>query len=170
LESEKLVIGFARVHTFTCVIGVGSPAGARREKGNHRGQRRFRPMTGFHRRLRTINIAGSCMLKTVGARVLGESDRGSASSPGRRAGESPPPPPRRTPLDNRATSRGDGRVKRRAAAGSSAPGRTCQNADVQRDGGTPSPTGCRVWETTGPPSDAAGRWRSAHLMSALTRL
>ena len=65
---------------------------------------------------------------------------------------------------------GDGRVKRQAAAGSPAPWRTCQNADVQRDRGTPSPTGCRVWGTTCPPSDAAVRWRSAHLMSALMRL
>ena len=65
---------------------------------------------------------------------------------------------------------GGGSVKRRAVAGSPPPWRTCQNADVQRDTGTRSPTGCWVWETTGPPSDAAGWWRSAHLMSALRRL
>ena len=36
-----------------------------------------------------------------------------------------------------AAGRGrDGRVKRRAAAGSPVPWRTCQKADVQRDGGT----------------------------------
>ena len=32
-------------------------------------------------------------------------------------------------------SRADGRVKRRAAAGSPAPWCTCQNADMERDGG-----------------------------------
>jgi len=55
------------------------------------------------------------------------------SAPGRLAGESPPPPPRRTPLDNRSTSRGgDGCVKRRAVAGSPAPWRTCQSRHAAR--------------------------------------
>ena len=36
LESEKPVINFARVCTFTWAIGVGSPAGARRGRGDHR--------------------------------------------------------------------------------------------------------------------------------------
>ena len=41
-------------------------------------------------------------------------------------------------------------MKRRAAAGSPVPWHTCRNADVQRNGGTQSPTGSRVRETTAP--------------------
>ena len=74
--------------------------------------------------------------------------------PGQHAKESLNQPP---PSDNWSTSREDGRAKRRAVARSPAPWHTYQNADVERDGVTQSPTRCRVWETTGPPSDAA-RW------------
>jgi len=130
------------------VKGAGEIAG--------RTQRRFRPMTGPHLRLWTINITGSGTLKTAGGRVLGERDRGSATAIGRRAGESPPPAVGRRWTIGLRRGR-DGHVKRRAAVGSPAPWRTCQKADVQRDGGTRSPTRCRVWETTGPPSHVAGR-------------
>ena len=44
-------LDFARVRTFTCMIGVGSSAGARRGGTiTDRTQRRSRPMTGPHRR------------------------------------------------------------------------------------------------------------------------
>jgi len=107
-----------------------------------RNRRCSRPMTELHRRLRTINIAGSGAPKTAGGGYVG-------ARPGKCSGHPPPDdgpgnhrlPPRRTPLDNRSTLWGDGRVKRRAAAGSPAPWRTCQNTDVQPDGGTRSPTG-----------------------------
>ena len=165
MESEKPVIDFARVRTFTWVIGVGSPAGARRGRGDHRPDPA--PFPADDRtpsRLRTINTAGSCALKTVRGRVRGESDRGSATAIGPRTTgrESPPPPLSRRMRWTIGRRRGrmhggeDARVKRRAAAASPLPWRTCQNADVQRDRGTRSPTGCWVWETTGPPSDADG--------------
>ena len=51
-------------------------------------------------------------------------------------------------------------AKRRVAARSPAPWRTCQNADVDcNGGGTRSLTGPRrqAWETTGPPLDVAVR-------------
>jgi len=56
------------------------------------------------------------------------------------------PAPRRMPLDNQLTSRADGHVKRRAAAKSLAPWRTCRNTGWERDGGTRSPTGPQVRE------------------------
>jgi len=99
-----------------------------------RTRRRSRLMTELHRHLLTINIAGSGAPKTAGGGYVG-AQPGKCSGPrttGR--GITASPPPRRTPLDNRSTSRGDGRVKRRAVAGSPAPWRTCQKADVQRDG------------------------------------
>ena len=150
MESEKPVVDFARVRTFTCVIVIGERAGGGRAiTGQTR--RRSRPMTGPRRLLRTINIVGSGTPKTPVSQYR-ERDRGSTSAPGRRVGESPP-----TPQSDAAGRGRDVRVKRRAAAGSPALWRTCQKADVQRDEGTRSPTGCLVWETTGPPpSDAAG--------------
>jgi len=79
----------------------------------------------------------------------GERDRGSTTAIGHRAtgrGITAFPP-------SDAAGRGrDGRVKQRAAAGSPALWRTCQKADVQRDGGTRSPTGCRVYTS----ADALG--------------
>jgi len=63
---------FTRVRTFTCVIGVGSPAGARREgEITGRTRRRCWPMTGPHRRLRMINVAGGGAPKMAGGRVRG---------------------------------------------------------------------------------------------------
>jgi len=148
-------LDFARVRTFTLcdrswIAGVGAITG--------RTPRRSRPMTGPHRRLRTIDIACSARPKRPGGgygrSATVEAQRPSA--PGRLAGESPPPPVGCCWTIGRR--RGwDGRVKRRAAAGSPAPWRTCQKADVPRDGGKRSPTGCLIWETTGPPSDVAGR-------------
>jgi len=139
------------IETLDFDFGVGSPAGGAKGGGAITGRTRHRSrlMTGPHRRLWTIKIASSGAPKTAGGRVRG-SATGEAqhpSAPGRRAGESSPPSVGRRERD--------GRVKRRAAAGSPAPWR--QKADVQRDGGTRSPTGCRVRETTGPLSDAAGR-------------
>ena len=156
MVSEKPVVDFARVLTFTCVIGVGSLAGARRGEGRSSADPApFPADDGTPSAPADDQHSRQWCAQNGRGRV-----RGSAtgkvqrpSAPRRRVVESPPPP-RRTPLDNRSTSRGDGRVKRRAVAGSPAPWRTCQKADVQRDGGTRSPTECWVWETTGPPSDA----------------
>ena len=58
----------------------------------------------------------------------------------------PPPVERRWTIGQRRGQ--DRRVKRRAVARSPAPWHW------ERDGVTQSPTECRVWETTGPPSDA----------------
>ena len=68
-----------------------------------------------------------------------EGARGGAR-PGKRRGRSAPGMAgrrivRRTPLDNRSTLREDERAERRAAAGSPASWHTCQNADMERDGG-----------------------------------
>ena len=35
-RNSRVSIDFARVRNFTCVIGVGSPVGARRGRGDHR--------------------------------------------------------------------------------------------------------------------------------------
>jgi len=66
------------------------------------------------------------------------------------------PPPCQTPLDNRSTSWEDGRVKRRAAAGSLALWRTCHNANMERDGGTQSPTSPQT-PSSGDPRPAVGQ-------------
>jgi len=115
------------------MIGVGSPAGARR--GCHRPDPAPFPADDgtptppaddqHSRQWRAQNGGG------LRRSVTGEAQRPSA--PGRRARESPPPPP-----SDAAGCGRDGRVKRRAAAGSSAPWGTCQKADVQRDGRTRS--------------------------------
>ena len=140
MESEKPVIDFARVRTFTWVIGVGSPAGARR-RGDHRPDPApFPADDGTPSSLRTINLgrqlrAQNCVLKTVGGGGYGGARLGKCN--GYRPADDGPgnhPPSRRTPLDNQSTSRGDARVKRRAAAASPAPWSICQKADVQRDG------------------------------------
>jgi len=131
---------FARVRTFTCVIGVGSTAG-REGGGAITGQ------TGRH----------SGTPSPPAGRVRGERDQGSAMAIDPRTmrrGITASPVGRHWTIGQRRGR--DGRVKRRAAAGSPAPWCTCQQADVQH-GGTRSLTGCRVWETPGPPSDAAGR-------------
>ena len=87
--------------------------------------RRSRPIMGSHRHLQTINIAGSGAPKTTR-----EAQRPLA--PGRRAGESLPPPVGRRWIIGRRRGR-DGRVKRRAAAGSPAPWCTRQNVTGRRD-------------------------------------
>ena len=147
-------LDFARVRTFTCVIGVGSPAGARMGGGVITGRirRRSQSITGPHCRLRMINIAGSGAPKRPGE---GTGKRNSHRLPDDGPGITASP--HQTSVDNRSTSRA-GWVRETAGSGRvSAPWHTCQKADMQRDGGLRSPTGCRVWETTGPPSDAAGR-------------
>ena len=158
MESEKPVVDFARVRTFTCMIGVGSPAVARR--GCHRPDPAPFPADDgtptppaddqHSRQWRAQNGGG------LRRSVTGEAQRPSA--PGRRAGESPPPP-RRTPLDNdnRLTSlagwaremAGSGRVSGAVAHLSKS-----RRAELRRDA---IATGCWAWETTGPLSDAAGR-------------
>jgi len=78
-------LDFARVCTFTCVIGVGSPAQRGGGAITDRTQRCSQPMTGPHRRLRTINVAGSSAPKTAGGRVrwsaTEEAQRPSAPGP-----------------------------------------------------------------------------------------
>jgi len=120
-------LDFARVHTFTCVIGVGSPAGARRGEGRSLAGPGAVPGWWRDRRLRAINIARRCAPKTAGG-VRGECDRGRATAigPRRWAGESPPPPVGRRKTVGQRCGR-DGHVKRRVVAGSPAPWRTCQN-------------------------------------------
>jgi len=71
-------------------------------------RRHSRSMTGPHRHLWTINIAGSGAPETAGARVRAERDRGNAMAIGPRGPDDGPenhPPPCWTSLDNRSTSR-----------------------------------------------------------------
>jgi len=144
LESEKPVVDFARVQTFTCVIGVGSRGGG----GGAKEEGRLPagpgavpgPMTGPQSRLRTINTVGSGTPKTAGGGV-----RGSATGEAQR----PSAPGRRFPPVGRHWKR-EGRA-RETASSSRVKKQTCSATE-----GTRSPTGCWVWETTGPLSDAAG--------------
>ena len=122
------------------------------ESRNSDRHSRFRPSTYFYLHDRSW-IAGGAPKNgwgTVQGSVTGEAQRPSA--PGRRAGESPPAP-RRTPLNNRSTSRA-GWVRETASSGAVA--HVSKHMLGTRRGGAQLPTGCRVWETTGPPSDAAG--------------
>jgi len=104
-----------------------------------------RPMPGPYR---SINIAGCGAPETSqnGWRLRG-SATGDVQWPigprttGRGIAVPPLLPARWTPLDNRSTLRKDGQARRRAAAGSPSQWRTCQKADVQRNGGTRSSTG-----------------------------
>ena len=169
MESEKPVIDFARVRTFTWVIGVGSPAGARRG----------RAIIGrTRRRSWTINIG-----RQLRAQNGRKCDRGSATAIGPRttAGESPPPPSRRTPLDNRSTSRG-GCVRETAGSGRVSgavatavvilrnDGRAVAHLSKSRRAARRRDAIANRMLGVGDHRPAIGRWRSAHLMSALTRL
>ena len=146
MESGKLVVDFARVQTFTCVIGVGSPAGARRGRGDHQPDPAPFPADDGTSSPPADDQHSQQWHTQNGRGVWGSTTAIGPRTTGRGITASPPP--------SDAAGRGrDGRVKRRAAAGSPAPWRTCQKADVQRDRGTRSPTGCWVSETTGPPSD-----------------
>jgi len=164
-------LDFARVRIFTCVIGVGSLAGAQR--GDHRPDpvpfpaddgTPLPPADDQHSwQWRAQNGWGE---GTGGARpgsatAIGPqtTDRGITASP------------HQTSLDNRSTSRvgwacetaGSGRVSS-AVAHLSKSRRAARQRDAIADG-------CWVWETTGPPSDNRPTLRrSAHLMSALMRL
>ena len=72
MESEKPVIDFARVRTFNCVIGVGSPAGAQRGRGDHRPDPPpFPADDGTPLPPADINIAGSGAPKTAGGGYVG---------------------------------------------------------------------------------------------------
>jgi len=128
-------IDFARVRNFTCVIGVGSPAEARRGRGDHRPYPApfpaddgtpSPPADDLHsRQWRAQNGRGE---------GYGGGDQGSAPAIGPRTTgrEITASPSGRTPLDNRSTSRV---VWARETAGSnrlSSAVATCQKADVQR--------------------------------------
>jgi len=93
-------LDFAQVRTSTCMIGVGSPAGARRGGAiTGRTRCRSRPMTGPCRRLQPINIAGSGAPKTAGWEGYG------GSRLGKRNGHRPPndgPGNHRIPLSDAA--------------------------------------------------------------------
>ena len=138
-------LDFTRVRTFTCVIRVGSPAGARMGRGDHRPDWAPFPADNgipsppaddqHSRQWRTKNDQGSAT--AIGPRTTG---RGITASP------------RRTSLDNRSTSRAG--WARETAGSSRVSGAVVH--PLKRDGETQSPTGCRVRETTGPPSDAVG--------------
>ena len=162
---SRLLISPEYKVSFTGVIKVGSPVGAQGGVGGIAG----RTPTLFPADAGTpsIPLAHPKRHKTAG----GGSYKGSATGEAQWLigphtmgwGITVPllPPPCQTPLDNQSTSREDGRVKRRAAARSLAPWRTCHNADMERDGDgrrdrQPAPRR-RVRETPGPLSDAAGR-------------
>ena len=119
--------------------------GAKGGRGDHRPEQApFPADDGTPSPLWTINIAGSGATKTAGE-GSGERDLEAhrPSAPGRRPGNhrlALPPVGRRLTIGRRRGR--DVRVKRRAAAGSPAPWRTCQ---IRRR----ASTGCWVWETTG---------------------
>jgi len=146
-----------------CVIGAGSPARERRGEGAiiGRTQHRSRPITGSHRRLQTINIAGSGAPKTAGEGTGGAQR---PSAPGRRAGESPPPPaPRWTCRWTIGRRRGrDGRVKRPGLRRRGAPVKkqTCsamEGCDCRPDTGYGRPqTHRRTWPDDRPTLRAVG--------------
>jgi len=126
LVSEKPVVDFAQVRTFTCVIGVGSPAGREGGRGDHRpdpapfpakDRTPTPPADDQHsRQWHAQNGRGEGVRRSV----TGEAQRPSA--PGRRAGESPPTT-RRTPLD----AGGMG-----ARNGEQRPGLRCRGAPVKK--------------------------------------
>jgi len=100
-------LDFARLRDRSWITGGGVKGGAIAGQTRHRS----RPMTGPHHCLWRIDIAGGGAPKTAGGEVRGSAvKRSGRSAPGgpprRRAGESPAP--RRTPLNNRSTSRGGG--------------------------------------------------------------
>jgi len=166
-------IDFARVRTFYrrdwSVIAGGGANGGRRLPAGPRHH--CRPMPGPHCRLWTIDIAGGGVHETsqngrgrVRGSATGEGQWPSA--PGRIKGRVITARPRRTPQDNRSTSRADGRVKRHAAARSPAPWCTCQNVGQEHDVGTRLPTGpldTGYGKSTGPPSDAANIAGGRHI-------
>ena len=157
----------------------GSPAGARRgEAITGRTRRRSRPMTGPHR-LRTINIAGTGVPKTAGGGYGG-------ARPGKHNGHRPPddgpgnhhlPPHRRTPLDNdnRLTSL-EGWAREMAISGRVS-GAVAHLSKRRRAARRRDAIADRMLGI-GDHRPAVGRrrtigrhsGRSAHLMSALTRL
>ena len=103
---------------FTDMIGVGSPAGARRDGGRSPAgpQRCSRPTPGRHR---SINIAGSGAPKRH--KMGGECYRGRVTGDAqwpiglRTTGRVIAARPCQTPLDNRSTSWADRRMKRRVS-------------------------------------------------------
>jgi len=168
LESEKPVIDFARVRTFTWVIGVGSPAGVRRGRGDYRPDPAPFP-DDQHR------PAVACSKRSGGryrGSATGEVQRLSAR--GRRAGESPPPRP---PVGHRWTiSRRRGVCARETVGSGRVPGAVATAVVILRNDVravahlSKSRRAARRMLGVGDHRPAVGRWRSAHLMSALTRL
>jgi len=166
LESEKPVVDFARVQTFTCVIGVGSPAGgAMGGRGDHRpDQAPFPADDGtptppaddqHSRQWHAQNGRGG----GIRGSVTGEAQRPSA--PRWRAGESPPPSVGRcwTQEGWARETVSSGRVSG-AVAHLSKSRRAARRRDAIAD---------RMLGM-GDHRPAVGRCRPAHLMSALTRL
>jgi len=142
---------------FIGVTGVRSPVGAWRGKGQSPAGPRCcsRPMPGHHRSI-DIAIAGGGMPETSGEGATGvvqPGKRSGWSAPGQQAGELPCRC--RTLLDSWSMSWSDGCVKRRAAAWSPVPWRTCQNADVERD---------RYVIADRPPDTGYGRPQACHRM------
>jgi len=111
--------------TFACVIGVGSPVGG----GDHwPDPAPFPADDGTPSPPADDQHSRQWRAHNGRWEVMGERDRGRQrpSARGRRAGESPRPAVGHRWTIGRRHER-DGRVKRRAAAGSLAPWRTCQN-------------------------------------------
>jgi len=117
---------------------------------------RSRTTTGSHRRVRMIDIAGGGApqrRETGGGRATGGARLGKCNGhrpPDDGLGNRPPPSPvgRHWTIGRRRVR--DGHVKQRAAAGSSAPWHTCQNAGRECDGGTRLLTGPQVQEINRP--------------------
>ena len=91
-----------------------------------------------HRWLCNCSLLMSDRNRIMGLRMLipGKSHFWKAQWPigPRTAGRGIAAHPRQTLLDNQSTSQADGRMKRRAAGGSPAPWRTCQNTGWESDG------------------------------------
>jgi len=102
------------------VIGVRSPAGARRGRGQLAGRRCHSHSERWHAQNVTKQSGGA----------TGEAQwRIGTRTTGRKIA----PPPRRTPLDNQSTSRADGSAKWQAVAWCLEPWCTHRNAGWERD-------------------------------------
>jgi len=150
--------------TITCVIGVGSPAGARRGRGDHRlDPAPFPADDGTPSP--PADDQHSRQWRAQNGR--GERDRGSATAIGpQTTGQGITASPRRTSLDNRSTScvgwaretAGSGRVSGAVAHVSKS-----RHAGRRRDAIADRMPGMGGPEATGPPSDAADIAGSRHI-------
>jgi len=157
LETEKPVVDFARVRTLPAWSELDRRRGREGGRGDHRTDPAPFPADDGTPTPPADDQHSRQWHAQNGWGVPGELDRGSTTTIG----------PRTTgrritasPVGRRWTREGWARemASRGRVSGAVA---HLSKSRCEHDGGTRSPTGCWVCETTGPPSDAAGWWRSA---------